>query len=118
MLDCGHNALTYGTDKSGKKHCYPCCATLTRNAMDATGKATLYLIDKRATPRTRTQPGQYLIASDFRVTDWTGELVFIPSRVKTGWHNMAGIRYDVWFGDWHGVCYGEFTQVLRCKRLK
>jgi hypothetical protein len=41
----------------------------------------------------------------------------------TGRHNIAGVRYDVWFRGpdghvWWGVQYGDMTQICHCKRTK
>src|SRR3990167_8673081 len=113
LLDCGHppsehSEITtgYGTDKDGKKHCYACCADNDRKAMIADGRATLYLIGK---------PGEH------EITNWPGSLRFNPFRVRKGRHNMARTRYDAWFTGpdgkkWHGVQYGENTQIAHCKR--
>lgn len=72
--------------------------------MDKHGKTTLYL-------------------SNGEVTNWPGTLRFPLWSSKRGRHNIAGTRKDVWFKDgsgnmWHGVQYGEFTQICHCKRLK
>lgn len=111
LLDCGHGpskhsdfTTGYGISSDGKKHCYECCATRERDAMIKTGKATLYLTDKG-------------------VTDWPGKLQFSVVRKNTGSHNIARVRYDVWFIGpdkhiWHGVTYGDFTQICHCNRTK
>jgi len=56
------------------------------------------------------------------VSNWPGTLRFACSKPKIGRHNIAGRRYDVWFDGpdghrWHGVQYGEWTQVLHCRKL-
>jgi hypothetical protein len=111
MLDCGHPptkdktiGLGYGTDKHNKKHCYTCCATQDKEAMLKDGRITLYLTDKA-------------------VTNWPGTMSFPITRQKTGRHNIARVRYDVWFRGpdgymWHGVQYGDNTQLCHCKRTK
>lgn len=111
LLDCGHpasahgkNTTGYGTDREGKRYCYDCCAEIDRQDMIATGKATLYL-------------------SGWEVTDWTGHLRFQAGTVRKGRHNMAWVRYDVWFlgpdgHEWHGVQYGDNTQICHCRRTK
>jgi hypothetical protein len=53
---------------------------------------------------------------------WPGTLK-IRCGVRTGRHNIAGKRYDVWFvgpdgKNWHGVTYGDNTQICRVRRLK
>lgn len=113
-LDCGHlpsphDKFTTGYGESdGKKYCWVCCAKDEREAMQKTGRAELYLSFNK---------------TDYhgKVTNWTGYLSW-PCKVKVGKHNIAGVRYDVWFeaegGVWHGVTYGNSTQVCHCKRLK
>lgn len=95
----------YGTRPDGARVCYKCCAVTDRADMDETGRATLYLTH-----------------DDAVVTNWPGTLRFIVRRIRKGRHNIAGTRYDVWFtvGNriWHGVQYGDNTQIVHCKRLK
>lgn len=111
LLDCGHPASEhsnfttgYGEDpKTGKKFCYACCAERDKDDMRKTGHATLYLTEKG-------------------ITNWPGSLILTPYFRKTGLHNIARIRRDVWFmferTRWHGVNYGNFSQILHCKRIK
>ena len=111
ILDCGHpesehSEFTrgYGTTADGKRHCYTCCADQDRSAMVRDGKIVLYLTEKG-------------------VTNWPGSLVFPVVHKRKGRHNMAGTRYDVWFTgpegrNWHGVQYGENTQLCHCRRVK
>lgn len=113
MCDCGHmesdhSDITrgYGIDGEGKTHCVACCAEQTRQRMRDTGRITLYLEGEG--------PDRYWL------TDWHASLVIFPYRARTGRHNWAGKRYDVWFSfeecDWHGVQYGDNTQLCHCKR--
>lgn len=90
-----------------KPVCYECCGAADRASMLETGRATLYL--------TRTD-GAY------SVTNWPGTMR-LAAGVKVGRHNIAGRRYDAWFTGpdgkpWHGVTYGDNTQICHCKRLK
>lgn len=108
---CIPNGLTtgYGLDADGNKHCYACCAERDRKSMSETGRATLYL--------------QHLANESFKVTNWPGSLTFLPFRARIGRHNIARKRYDVWFNDseghtWHGVTYGDDTQICHCRRSK
>lgn len=111
--DCGHESEPtqytggYGLDRDGKTHCYQCCADIERASMVESGKATLYLVE---------EDGKSF------VTDFGGKLSFPVRYRKTGRHNFAGNRYDVWFGgpggQWHGVTYGDMTQICHCKRTK
>ena len=97
----------YGTDKDDNKVCYACCAIADREQMRTTGRITLYLVktDRR-----------------LAVTNWPNSLSFVVSYCRTGQHNIAGVRYDVWFyfenTQWHGVQYGDNTQLCHCKRNK
>lgn len=89
--------------------CYECCAKRDRDEMVATGRATLYLT----------------IAKDGKnctVSNWPGSLKFTGGWQK-GRHNIARVRYDVWFvgpdgANWHGVQYGDNTQICHCRRTK
>lgn len=88
--------------------CPDCCAVRERQQMDETGKAILYLC--------RNTDGQW------RVTNYLGTLVYPVQTFRKGRHNVAGTRYDVWFRDhagriWHGVQYGEWTELTHCKRI-
>jgi len=107
--DCGH-APTPTTISPGygiyenKTYCFPCCAENDRRAMESTGKATLYLVNSE-------------------VTNWPSSLRFPVFCSRTGKHNIAGKRYDVWFQDrkgttWYGVTYGGNTQICHCQRTK
>lgn len=121
-LDCGHQISAhsdyttgYATDTKGKKICYECCAKADRAQMKEHGKIWLYLSEYN------TPQGKYL--TNYKVTNWPGSLVFNIHRIKTGRHNIARVRYDVWFIGpdrhwWHGVQYGDNTQICRCERTK
>jgi hypothetical protein len=104
-----HSEFTtgYGLDEHGHKICFFCCAILDKEIMDMEGKISLYLCRK---------DGKYY------VTNWPGTLSFNVRESKIGMHNLAKRRTDVWFIDhnsdkWHGVSYGEFTQVCHCRRI-
>lgn len=94
----------YGYDAENRKVCFACCAIRDKAQMDADGKTVLYL-------------------GENEVTNWPGTLRYRVWRMVIGRHNMAGKRFDVWFHDhlgksWHGVQYGEMTQLCHCRRLK
>lgn len=98
----------YGINNQGRKICYDCCAVVDRKSMDKTGRITLYLVKK---------DGKNIISN------WPGTLEIPVSRLKTGRHNLARTRTDVWFLDhqnreWHGVHIGDWSQLCHCKRLK
>jgi len=109
-LDCGHELAQYvegvtgyGKDSEGKRYCYACCAQRDREQMARDGRITLYLTGST-------------------LSNWPGTLNFTVQKVRVGRHNMAGKRYDVWFKvdgeQWHGVQYGDNTQLCHCKRSK
>jgi hypothetical protein len=102
----GSFATGYGIDRHNHTICYACCGILDRKRMERDGYATLYL--------TETPNG-------YRVTNWPGSLTF-SAHVNRGRHNIAGVRYDAWFWlsgyQWHGVQYGNNTQIVHCKRTK
>ena len=101
-LDCGHTGA-YGTWEDGRRLCYACCGDMDRQYMRDNGRIILYL-------------------ADGNVTNWPGTLSLPVMRQRKGRHNMAGVRYDVWFRfegeSWHGTQYGDFTQIVHCKRIK
>ena len=89
--------------------CYECCGETDRADMLADGKATLYLTRNSAD-------------GSAKISNWPGTLKF-TGRYRRGSHNIARWRYDVWFRgpdntDWHGVTYGDNTQICHCRRLK
>lgn len=105
----------YGSMSDGSKVCYQCCADIDRQTMSADGRYTLYLSD---TGPIRPH-GSCGMA---KVTNWPGTLRFI-GRYSVGRHNIAGKRYDVDFVGpdghiWHGVTYGDDTQICHVRRTK
>lgn len=106
----------YG-ERDGAKVCYACCGELDRAEMIETGRATLYLAKVDFSPLSMGCD-----RSGHRVSNWPGTLAFF-CHVRKSRHNMAGNRYDVWFRgpdgkQWHGVQYGDNTQICRCRRTK
>lgn len=125
ILECGHSpsehssfTTGYGTDpETGKRYCYACCADQDREDMLETGRATLYLSQENSGVL-RLEGGR----GHGTVSNWPGSLKF-PAYIKRGRHNIAGTRYDVWFKGpdgktWHGVQYGDNTQICHCRRTK
>ena len=61
------------------------------------------------------------------VSNWPGTLKF-PARgcgvrVRKNAHNWGLTRSDIWFNGpdgfkWHGVSYGDYTQLTRCTRTR
>lgn len=112
----------YGTTPEGSKICYACCANRDKEYMRSNDKITLYLTGV-APHRNRTRLG-IVTSPDWKITNWPGSLQFRPmgQNVKVGRHNMAGVRYDVWFVFegfvWHGVSFGQNTELLHCCKTK
>lgn len=56
------------------------------------------------------------------VSNWIGSLKIYLHRIKASPHNIAGTRRDFWFNidgsKFHGVQYGEFSQIAHCTRTK
>lgn len=136
VLDCGHEntrqlqpgqsgGTGYGVTPDGRRICYECCIERDKEAMRRYGRATLYMTRDYAPDNYAggTYPQADRNGRRYRaiVTDWTGLLRF-PAGDKRGGHNMTGVRYDVWFTfegqTWHGVSYGDNTQVCHCRRVK
>lgn len=98
----------YGVDGDGNKSCFDCCGKADIEYMKENGKTILYL-SKRD--------------DGWVVSNWPGTLKAHGVYVSKGRHNIAGTRYDTWFNGpdghvWHGVRYGEWTEILHCKRTK
>ena len=77
-----HSCSTgYGTDAKGNKLCFNCIA-----AIDSDELANM-------------QPGEKTIHyySNGKITNWPGSLVIITLYKKTGKHNIAVKRTDIWF---------------------
>lgn len=110
----------YGTDSAGNKVCYACCAEQDKAWMLEHDRITLYLTDIR---RHREVRGFHNGEYSGNVTNWPGTLRYENRNVKVGRHNIAGVRYDVWFVGpdkhvWHGITYGDNTQLCHCKRTQ
>jgi hypothetical protein len=110
----GTGYATVKEDGIEKTVCYDCCAQRDRADMAARGRIVLYLTEERG-----LQGGWIR----YVVTNWPGTLRIPVAYSRAGSHNIAGSRRDVWFTDsdgceWHGVCYGNNTQLCHCRRLK
>jgi hypothetical protein len=118
ILDCGHPpsphsefTTGYGRDENERTFCYECCANRDRETMTADGRYTLYLV------------GNGTCESPREVTNWPGSLRFPVHHFHSGRHNIARHRYDVWFTgpdgeNWHGIQYGDNTQICHVRRVK
>jgi hypothetical protein len=114
----GDGGTGYGMDKQGNKICYSCCAEVDRQTMRSQGKISLYLVKtEKKSPVSNGSPFWMP-----EITNWPGTLRIPVLDVRTGRHNLAGKRYDVHFifeeKKWHGVTYGDNTQICHCKVLK
>ena len=102
----GSGGTGYGFDEHDQEVCYACCAVQDTERMKKENRITLYLVKKRG--------------GDC-VSNWPGTLQIWPDRISKGRHNIAHTRYDVHFRyvgkNWHGVQYGENTQLLHCKAI-
>lgn len=115
ILDCGHEnkdapkpgqcgGTGYATLPDGRKICYDCAAQNEITFMCDRGRIALYDCDNN-------------------VQNWTGRLKYLVLRARTGRHNWGIRRYDKWFRGpdgaiWHGVRYGDDTQLIHCRRTK
>ena len=94
----------YGVDKNNNKICYECCG---KNDIENLKNGSLNV-------------GLYY--SNGKITNWINNLVINPYRHKTGKHNIAGIRHDVWFTcgnkKYHGIQYGYNSEILHYKQVK
>jgi hypothetical protein len=97
----------YGTNLQDERVCFECCALEDLQRMREDGKISLYLTKKDNT---------------WGISNWPGTLKIRVSNVRKGYHNIAQTRYDCWFvldnTWWHGVQYGEWTQIVHCKKTK
>ena len=95
----------YGLDKDNNKICYSCCALDDIEYMKNNKKTYLYLN-----------------TTDKTLSNWPGSLKIKLNHIRIGRHNIAGKRYDTWFKfagkNWHGVTYGDNTQICHCSVVK
>lgn len=121
------DAITFGyatIRETGERVCVACCGDTDKRALRQDERTTLYLVERtpqghEAVPARRSIG--YQDAQRFTVTNWPGTLKHPVTSVRKGRHNWAGVRYDVWFRfegiNWHGVQYGDNTQILHCRRI-
>lgn len=111
----GTGYASFGENRE-KKVCYECCAKIEWRHMQMTGQATLYLHQHESDCVCPDGPISY-------VSNWPNTLKFPVQQLTEGRHNIARTRCDVWFKDrdnrtWWGVSYGDWTQLVHCRRLK
>jgi hypothetical protein len=106
--------------------CYACCGEIDAEWMDTHDRISLYLThDETHEQDTRLRKPSL----PAKVSNWPGTLSYPVKQMKCGKHNIAAYRIDVWFYRqrkdnpaitevWHGVQYGECTQIVHCRKLK
>lgn len=107
----------YGSNAKGEKFCYDCCGELDRQelaSLDYGEGMSLYLTHGNE-ERGEDKNAWY-------AKNWPGTISIRVGTPRKGRHNLAGTRYDVWFDfrgkSYHGVNYGEDSQILHVKRVK
>lgn len=108
----------YGRDKEDNKFCFDCCGKQDLEQMRTQDRITLYL----TMPTHGAKMNGQIKFFDGKVSNWPGSLS-LHATGRVGNHNIARTRYDCWFSDphgnkWHGVQYGDFTQLVHCRKLK
>jgi len=103
----------YAETDDGERVCYDCCAGRDRGFMAKEGRIILYLTERARDADSRKH---------YSVGNWPGTLRF-QAVAHRGRHNIAGTRTDVWFTGpdghiWHGVQFGNFSELCHCKRTK
>ena len=101
--------------RNDQEMCFACCGELDREELynlPIGGKFILYdCVD---------HDGNSIL------TNWPGTLTIHPHYRKTGKHNIAGKRFDMWFSlpaqpephVYHAVRYGNMTQIAHVRRIK
>lgn len=108
----------YGKDDKGNRFCFACCGKRDLEQIKNEDRITLYL----TMPTHGARMNGQIKFFDGKVSNWPGSLS-IHATGRVGNHNIAGNRYDIWFTDpfgikWHGVQYGDMTQLVHCRKLK
>ena len=121
QLTCGTGYALVGNGKRPRKVCYDCCAEMDKAFMRKHGRIDLYLTWENDLGAHGFPPAT--IASRYgTVTNWPGTFVRRHLNVWRARHNMAGWQYHTWFRFdghwWHGVRFGDNTQIVHCKRTK
>ena len=122
-------AYLNASDEDRRKVCYTCAADLDRALMDERGEITLHLdglISLRMNPERVIQKqasGQASPGGKISVSNWCGSLSYSVELVRVGNGGMSKIRRDIYFTDhkgrvWHGVQFGNKSELVYCKRMK
>jgi hypothetical protein len=97
----------YATDKNDNKVCFECMGKIDAKEL------------RELQPKQKTY--LYLDTKQKTLSNWPGTFKIHLHRIKEGFHNIAGKRYDVWFdyagNKYHGTRYGDNTQICHIKRL-
>ena len=106
----------YGKDNEGHVFCFECCGKQDKERMERGEAISLYLT---------LQPislGAKISGPPYKLTNWPNTLSIPIYGVRKGKHNIARTRYDFWFSfaghSWHGVRYGENTQIAHCRPVR
>ena len=94
--------------------CYECCGLIDKEDIEKCKPGDRFMFYLHY-----EKNGKY---GDSYVCNWPNSLKYICG-VREGRHNIARVRYDVWFTDhigreWYGVTYGDNTQICHCRLLK
>lgn len=105
ITGCGLFRETVDGAEVERSVCFPCCGKRDEKWMRENDRMTLYY------------------TGDGRIINWPGSLEFKERDMKVSRHNIARVRYSVWFNGpdgspWYGVQYGDNTQLLHCRKLK
>lgn len=108
---CGASVKEAATDLNGNRICFKCCGEndqLSLSSAKIGDKFMFYL-----TWRNNERP---------YISNWPGTMKINAAFYKTGRHNFARKRYDVWFNfkgkSFWGVTYGDSTQICHIKCVK
>ena len=121
----------YCWDAENHKICYACCGKQDTKRMEAGERMCLYLsgsvkeggigMNRRTIIHDRRR-GETYGAEQWYITNWPSTINIPVGVVNIGDHNIARVRYDVWFQyaghNWHGVQYGDNTQIVHCRAVK
>jgi hypothetical protein len=100
----------YARDAQDNKICFACCGKNDYAALEnaKVGDKLVYYLS--------SEEGKHTLSN------WPGTMVIRLHSVRKGRHNIAGKRYDFWFdykgNNFHGVQYGDNTQIAHIKRIK
>jgi hypothetical protein len=103
----GPGGTGYAVDRGRNKVCYECCGEHDRQELRGMTEGAGIIL--------------YLVNHDSEVTNWPGTLRIKVAERRKGKHNIARKRVDVGFTfegrRFHGVQYGENTQICHVKRI-